>query len=119
MSRNINILFLLLICASAGAQHYNDFLQYMFNGFLINPAYAGSHEALDVSANYRKQWMGFNGAPQTAAMAAHSPLKNKANNLGMLVVNDQFGVFIHQKFALAYAYRFRIKNSFLSLGIQG
>jgi type IX secretion system PorP/SprF family membrane protein len=119
MSRNTQIFILFLICIHARAQHYNDFLQYMFNGFLINPAYAGSHEALELSGNYRKQWMGFNGAPQTVAFGAHTPMRNKANNLGLLVTNDQFGIFTHQKFALAYAYRFRIKNSFLSLGLQG
>lgn len=113
-----SILILIAFSFNVMGQYNSDYMQYMFNGLLINPAYAGSSEALNISGMYRNQWMGLPGAPVTAILSAHSPLKNKKVNIGGILINDRFGVFNHTKASLIYAYRFKLFNGHLSFGLQ-
>ena len=92
--------------------------QYMFNGLLINPAYAGSNEVLNVTAINRNQWVGFDGAPRTTTFSLHSPLKNKKINLGLTFINDQYGITKQNKINVVYAYRLFFKKCSLSFGLQ-
>jgi type IX secretion system PorP/SprF family membrane protein len=108
-----------ILCLSVRAQHNSDFMQYMFNGLLINPAYAGSTDALNITSLYRNQWAGLPGAPVTAVLSAHAPLKNKKVNLGGLLMNDRFGVYSHSQAIAMYAYRVKVSNGQLALGLQG
>lgn len=103
----------------AHAQHNSSYSQYMFNGLLINPAYAGSNDALNLTALYRKQWTGFDNAPNTLSFTAHTPLKNKKVNLGVVVISDRFGITEHLKASLIYAYRFKIRKGNLAFGLLG
>ena len=116
-----NVLIHILLIAlsfTMKAQHNSNYVQYMFNGLLLNPAYAGSHDALNVTALYRNQWLGFPGAPVSAALSAHSPLKNKKINVGGIIINDRFGVFNHTKASLIYAYRIKFLSGQLAFGLQ-
>ena len=58
------IFIILLFCSHAlFAQQQATVSQYMFNEFVINPAYAGTHEMLSASAHIRFQNVGLEGAP--------------------------------------------------------
>ena len=118
MKRRLLIISL-LITAVAYAQHNSSYSQYMFNGLLINPAYAGSQDALNLTALYRKQWTGFDNAPNTLSFTAHTPLKNKKLNLGLIVMSDRFGISEHLKASLIYAYRVKLAKGALSFGLLG
>jgi type IX secretion system PorP/SprF family membrane protein len=115
----ILIIFFVCIAFNFNAQHRSDYMQYMFNGLLVNPAYAGSQEALSITALYRKQWVGFDGAPVTSSFSGHTRLKNNKLNLGLIVLNDCFGIYNHNMVSLVYAYRMRLMNGHLSFGLQG
>jgi type IX secretion system PorP/SprF family membrane protein len=99
-------------------QNSTDYIQYMFNGLLLNPAYAGSHDALNATALYRKQWTGIAGAPVGIAVSAHTPLKNKSSNVGMIVESQHIGLYAQTRSLFAYAYRMRLWNGTLSFGLQ-
>jgi type IX secretion system PorP/SprF family membrane protein len=101
------------------AQHDAMYTQYMFNPLLINPAYAGSADALDVTVLNRNQWVGFDGAPRTSTFSAHSPLKDNRINFGLTVTDDHFGLSHQDKISLIYAYRISFRHSALFLGVQG
>jgi type IX secretion system PorP/SprF family membrane protein len=109
----------LLLCLSASAQQQLLYSQYMFNGLVINPAYAGSHEALSMTAMYRSQWAGLDGAPTSQAVSGHMPVTRKRIALGGTIYResvdftDQIGV------QLAYAYKIPLRDGNLSLGLQG
>src|SRR4051812_34139745 len=90
----------------------------MFNGLLLNPAYAGVNEALDATLLYRKQWTGINGAPTTISFGAHAALKNRHLNAGILLENESVGLYNRTKAVGIYAYRFKINTGFLSMGVQ-
>ena len=102
----------------AFAQHDNLYSQYMFNGLLINPAYAGSNDVLNTTLVNRNQWVGFNGAPRTSTFSLHTPLKNKKLNVGITFTNDQFGITTQNKINGVFAYRLFFKKSSLSFGLQ-
>jgi type IX secretion system PorP/SprF family membrane protein len=118
MKKLFTILLALHIIQYGRAQHNGEYLQYMFNPLLINPAYAGSQDALNLTGIYRNQWLGIEGAPVTISFGAHTPLKNKKVNLGVIFVNDRYGIFNHQKINLVYAYRLRFLKGKLSFGLQ-
>jgi type IX secretion system PorP/SprF family membrane protein len=114
-------ILIVIMCACSGltAQHNSSYSQYMFNGLLINPAYAGSNDALNLTALYRKQWTGIDNAPNTLSFTAHTPLKNKKVNLGLIVTSDRYGITEHLKTSLIYAYRIRLFKGHLSFGLLG
>jgi type IX secretion system PorP/SprF family membrane protein len=119
MIKKLLYIFVFFFCSISYGQHNAMFTQYMFNGLLINPAYAGSNEVLNATAVDRMQWAGFAGAPKTLSFSFHSPLKNKKVNLGLSVLNDQIGVTTQNKINAVYAYRIFFKKSSLSFGLQG
>lgn len=118
MRKYIACIFLVFGLLSARAQHYTLFSQYMFNGLLINPAYAGSVEALSITGINRQQWTGFDGSPKTTTFSLHSPLRVKSLALGLVYINDLFGITNQNKINAAFAYRLRFKKSTLSFGLQ-
>ena len=106
----------LALPAFLAAQHTPLTSQYLFNGLLINPAYAGSRDALTANMTWRNQWVGFEGAPRTQVISVHSPLKRRKVSLGLLLLNDAIGVSTQTGIYTNYAYRLRFKKAKLQLG---
>lgn len=107
----------LLVCAVSGAQHTPLTSQYLFNGLLINPAYAGSRDALAANLTWRNQWVGFEGAPNTQVLSIHAPLSRRKLGLGVLVLNDHIGVSRQTGIFTNYAYRMKFRRSRLQFGL--
>jgi len=120
--KNIRLAILALIFAVpfiGSAQQKELYTQYMFNGLTINPAYAGSHDALNLTAMSRWQWAGFEGAPTTQTISAHSPIKGKNVGLGLMISRDEIGVSNMTSVNGIYAYRLQMGDGYLSMGLQG
>jgi type IX secretion system PorP/SprF family membrane protein len=110
---------LLLTVIQATAQQQVMFTQYMFNGLAINPAYAGSHETLSMTAMAREQWTGIEGAPSTQTFSVHAPIKRKKIALGLLLLNDQIGVTSQTGAYGSYAYKIDFDDKgTLSMGLS-
>lgn len=118
--KKLALIFCLTIMTwSAFAQRDALYSQFMFNRLIINPAYSGSRDALTMTLLNRYQWVGFgDGAPRTLTFSAHSPLRNEKIALGMYVYADQTGPFTDVGFMANYAFRIRIYNGILALGLQ-
>jgi len=115
----IIIMFSIANLLTLYGQSEATYSQYMFNGLAINPAYAGVHEALSISALSRFQSIGVDGAPKTQTITAHTGLKNQKVGLGLLIINDKIGVTRQTGFYFSYAFKIKAKKSTLSLGLQG
>ncbi len=114
------LLSAVLMTAEVNAQQDAMFTHYMFNTLAINPAYAGSRDALTVTALHRSQWVGFPGAPMTQTITAHTPFKKENIGLGLSIMNDRIGKINNSSLYLDFAYRIRLdKKSMLSIGIKG
>ena len=72
------------------AQQDPQYTQYMYNMNVVNPAYAGSREALSVGLLYRDQYTDIDGGPQTFTFAAHTPLGNGLG-IGLSAISDEIG----------------------------
>ena len=115
------IFSMFIIAAFAGttnAQQDPNYSMYMFNGLFINPAYAGSQEVVSVMGIYRDQWVGIDGAPQTANISVHSPLRQDQYGLGMVLSNDKIGLANTFTATPSFSYRLKIKQSRLCFGVQ-
>jgi type IX secretion system PorP/SprF family membrane protein len=101
------------------AQQKMQFTQYMFNGVVINPAYAGADEALSLTFIQRNQWSGIENAPTTQTFSAHSLIRKKHFGLGITLVNDKIGVHKNLSALTQYAYHIQVGQSgYISMGIQ-
>ncbi|MCE3258886.1 MAG: putative rane protein [Bacteroidetes bacterium] len=109
-----------LISASMSAQQEIQNSFYMFNGSVVNPAYAGSRDALSMVADYRNQWTGWKGAPTTANFIVHTPLVRESIGLGLNVVHDVIGPTEKTALFGDFAYRLRLnkKNDRLCFGLR-
>ncbi|MDD2797034.1 MAG: type IX secretion system membrane protein PorP/SprF [Bacteroidales bacterium] len=91
----------------------------MYNLLSLNPAYAGSRDALTATLLHRNQWIGFEGAPVTSTLILHSPVYDRKVNLGLTIVDDKVGVIHERSVHVDYAFRFNVtKYSQLALGLK-
>ncbi|MBN8703010.1 MAG: type IX secretion system membrane protein PorP/SprF [Bacteroidetes bacterium] len=109
---------LILFVGVVKAQYDPMFTQYMFNEAFINPAYAGSKEAVSLTSLYRSQWVNIPGAPKTISFSAHAPLMNNKMGLSFSLLNDKIGVANRTMSFVGYAYRFKLSKGLFSLGLQ-
>lgn len=112
------------LCAVSGltaqAQQNPMFTHYMYNTLSINPAYAGSREALSITAIHRSQWVGFKGAPMTQTLTLHTPIANKHIGVGLSATNDKIGPVNNTSVSGSFAYIMQVsKRSKLALGLNG
>ena len=112
-------LLLVLPFEFAFSQQKVQFTQYMFNGLVINPAYAGVDQALNLTFIQRKQWAGIEGSPSTQSLSAHTLFKKKNLGVGFSMINDKIGVHRNLSLLTSYAYHLNVgEKSYLSAGLQ-
>jgi type IX secretion system PorP/SprF family membrane protein len=121
MKKSILIIIVTLfstICANA--QYDAMFTQYMFNEMYINPAYAGSKDAMAVNLTHRQQWVNFPGRPITTSFTIHGPLANDKMGLGISLLNEQIGKLNRNLVYLNYSYRLKVsEKGKLCFGLMG
>lgn len=112
-ARNIVALTVVILSTITTVYGQQDpmYSMYMFNGLAVNPAYAGSRERTAITALYRHQWTGLEGAPRTAVLAGHAPLSNDKIGLGLSLVSDNISIFNTLNLKFSYAYRIRIRET--------
>ena len=133
------IVALIVLVHAASAQQVPLYSQYMMNGFLLNPAVAGSEGYTAFNVTAREQWLGLKNAPMTHAVSAQTRLlKNSfiARNssikrrqrmasrsgrvgYGGYIFNDKNGPLNRTGLQLTYAYHIRLRSSQLSFGLSG
>ena len=110
---------ILLGYLNASAQQDPMFTQYMFNGLVLNPAYAGIHETISLSAGTRIQWTGTGSEkPFTNTFSAHAPIQDKLA-MGVSFTDDQIGRTNRDRLNLSLAYRIPLGLGKLSFGLSG
>jgi len=100
---------------SPGIPVYSQYLQ---NGLMVNPAYAGTRGVLSSTMSYRMQWMSTKGSPLIQSVSFHSPLKNEKVALGIMAQFMQYGATKSTSMYADYAYHIRLKKGRISFGIK-
>lgn len=115
----ITIFFVSFISISLNAQQVPMYTHYMYNTLSVNPAYAGSRDALTVTALHRSQWVDFKGAPNTQTVTVHAPLRNQHIGLGIALMNDKIGPINTSSVNFDFAFIMKLSEiSKLSLGLN-
>lgn len=108
------------LTSTVSAQHDPMYSQYMFNGLVLNPAYAGSRDQISMALIGRRQWTGMEGAPSTESFGIHTPFRGGHGGVGMTLVHDQIGWTEDIDLNVNYAFRFPIKDKVqLAMGVLG
>lgn len=92
---------------------------YMFNGLLINPAYAGSLNILSATFVHRDQWVNIDNAPVLQSFNIHNSFKKNRIGVGLQAFRDKIGVREQTGVYASYAYKIRMNKAILSMGLQG
>ncbi len=118
--RAVITLFALLLSAKMHSQFDAMFTQYMFNETFINPAYAGSKEAMSATLLHRQQWVNFPGRPITTSFSVHGPLLDNKMGLGLSVLSEKIGPLNRNLVYGNYAYRLKVhEEGTLAFGLMG
>lgn len=118
--KRIIIIMSLLGCISAYGQQDPMFTHYMYNTLSVNPGYAGSRDAMTVTALHRAQWVDFKGAPVTQTLTLHTPVWSNQIGLGLSFVHDKIGPTEFTNIYADFAYRIQLtEKSKLAFGLKG
>ncbi|MFL5763064.1 MAG: PorP/SprF family type IX secretion system membrane protein [Bacteroidia bacterium] len=114
--------YLLLFCIAASTAHAQQlpyYTQNKSNAFMINPAVTGTKRLLDARVNYRKQWVGYDGAPTTTSIGLHSRFLKGKMGAGLYYMQDKIGPQKQSNLGVSYAYHIRFPDCELSAGLAG
>lgn len=101
------------------AQQDAMYSQYMFNPFIINPAYAGSRQSFSAVLLHRSQWVGMDGAPTTSTFSLHTPFKGTNMAAGITAIADNIGPSQNFSGMATFAYHLPLAHGDLSFGLRG
>ncbi|MFN0037316.1 MAG: type IX secretion system membrane protein PorP/SprF [Saprospiraceae bacterium] len=118
MKKTYLSLSLLALALCASAQQEQMFTQFVFNKQAYNPGYVGSFVSPTLTAIYRNQWMGLDGAPKAMALSYTQPLLNNRVGIGGTIMRQSIGINTNLTFDIAYAYRIQLKRGTLAVGLQ-
>lgn len=103
----------------ANAQQDPQYTQYMYNMSVINPAYAGSKEALSGGLLYRKQWVEIEDSPSTGTLFLHAPVGSNVG-VGISFINDRIGPVEENNIYADVSYTLNLGGEHkLAFGIKG
>lgn len=90
--RKLLVIFILIAGIVKGyGQTKPMFSQYMYNMLTLNPSYAGIRNSTSLSAIFRKQWVGIEGAPSTFMASVDTKIQNSNWGLGLQLYDDEIG----------------------------
>ena len=110
----------MLATSRAGAQYDVSFSHYWDLEPYFNPGAVGKQQKLNIAAAYAMSFAGFENNPRSMYVGADMPLYFLKNyhGVGLSLLNDQIGLFTHQRLAVQYAYKHRLFGGMISAGVQ-
>jgi type IX secretion system PorP/SprF family membrane protein len=100
------------------AQQDPQFTQFMHNKLIYNAGYAGTSGGMCGVLQFRQQWAGYTGSPQSIALAADMPLTGLPIGIGLQVMSDKIGPMNTVFLRGVGAYNHKIGKGTLGIGID-
>jgi type IX secretion system PorP/SprF family membrane protein len=124
----LSLIVLSLFYSVSSAQQVPMYSQYILNGFLVNPSFAGRDGYTTVTLTTREQWVGLEQSPGTYAASFQTrilknsyiskstsvrkklvkPTKGGKVGLGGYIFNDNNGIMRRTGFQAIYAYHIQM-----------
>lgn len=112
--------FHFILAGSVFSQNEPKLALFSYNPLQYNPAYSGVFDGLSINSIYSTQWVGFEGAPKTLFLSAHSSVFKKEIGLGINITTDKIGPIQDNKIIGNFAYHINLNDNLkLSLGLKG
>ena len=120
MKRVIVLLLGLMSVVVARAQFDPQMGQYMYMPTAYNPAAVGEGDLMRVAGMHRMQFVDITNAPMSTWFTFCSPfvIGKTRHGAGVRFLNDRFGLFTTQSLYAQYAYRQKLGNGYLSIGLD-
>ena len=118
MKKLLTLVTACVLSVYAFGQQDPQFSQNMFNKLYVNPAYAGSGQAICATALYRAQWVNFDGAPKTFVAGIEAPFFDNKVGAGVSVSSDKINFENTLTIKLAGAYHFDLGTAKLGAGLD-
>jgi len=125
----IRVYLVILICVGpylASGQQLPAWSTFYENGFIWNPALTAKWNSWEASATHRREWQGFEDAPEHVTMSFQMPFLRKFTkaSFGTYIEYDKVGPFTSVNLAGTYTYRIRSRlfgnrDDVLSMGFMG
>ncbi len=113
-------LFVAFTYSVGNAQHEAHYTHFMYTKQLLNPGYVGSKGSPNLMALYRKQWIGFDGAPESQLVTFNTPFFDPRVGFGVAVSRQITGDITEYLGNLSYSYDMINQDGFnLRFGIMG
>ena len=111
---------MLMALIRASAQQEPSFAHYWALEPSFNPAAVGKAPVINVTGSYAMSMTGFENNTKTMLLAGDMPIRllNGYHGVGLQLMNDDIGLFTHQRLAVQYANKQRLFGGTLSVGIQ-
>lgn len=118
--KKILLLLTLVLVTGAFAQQRGIVSNFLMSDYYYNPAIVGSKGISIANMAYRKQWVGFDGAPSLILGNFNGSLKGKGKHgYGVTVVSERTGLTQSTAAYLNYAYHIKLsEKTKLGLGVQ-
>ena len=101
-------------------QDQSFYAQHFQNRMMYNPSYAGDIEIPGIVLHSRQQWFGWEGAPSSNLLMAHSQLKDKNAAVGISLAFDRMGPLVYGGISGIYSYTVQLGEKYkLGMGLQG
>lgn len=110
----------LAISGSLFSQFDAQLSQYMLHNNAFNPAAAGQNNLIDVTGQHRINMVSMPGGGTTTLFSINSPIKigNKTHGVGLCFIDDKIGWFSNQSIHAQYAYKTKLADGRLSIGVE-
>ena len=125
------LVILSFLFGDAFSQQTPMYSQYVMNGFLVNPSFAGRDGYTTINLTVREQWVGMSQSPSTYAASFQTrmlrdsyiskstavktnevkPTKGGNVGIGGYVFNDNNGIMRRTGFQAAYAYHIALRKA--------
>ena len=121
MRRGVVLVLAFLLCAvCVRAQFDAQVGQYMYLQPSYNPAAVGEGDLMRIYGSHRMDFVGIQDAPMTTYFSFSSPfvVGKTLHGAGVRFMNDKFGLFSNQSLYVEYAYKLKLGNGVLSVGLD-
>ena len=120
MRRFVVLLLVLMAVVTASAQFDPQLGQYMYMPTAYNPAAVGEGDLMKVAGMHRMQYVDITNAPMSTWFSFSSPfvIGKTSHGAGIRFLNDRYGLFTTQSLYAQYAYRQKLGNGYLSVGVD-
>ena len=121
MKNYIILFFAVLLAGAVKAQQITQTTPLQEMQHLWNPAFTATGDIMDASLYFRRQWIGFSGAPTTGVLSLQYPFTDMNMSAGAMIIVDRTDAVQKTGLQLNYAYKLKEllgRDDQLSLGVN-